>query len=73
MNCTRKLSRFTNNRNHEHSKEVDRILRYLIGTISCGLQYSSIGFPLQCYTDVDLACHKVIGNLLVGDYFRSLE
>lgn len=49
-------SRFMENPNELHVKAVKSIIKYLKGTLNCGLvYYSNTTFDVQCYSDADYA------------------
>jgi hypothetical protein len=48
-----KLSRFTSNLGDDHWRALERIMRYLVGTIEYGIHYSGFPAVLEGYSDAN--------------------
>jgi hypothetical protein len=48
-----KLSRFTSNPGDDHWRALERVMRYLVGTMEYGIQYSGFPAVLEGYSDAN--------------------
>jgi hypothetical protein len=48
-----KLSRFVSNPGSEHWHALERVMRYLVGTMNCGIHYSGDPKVLESYSDAN--------------------
>ena len=64
-----KLARYTSCPNKTHWEALDRVLRYLKGTISLGLHYRRFPGVLEGYSDASWIAKKSGSNGVTGYVF----